>query len=784
VIVIDDTPALSQSANILINNEGAVLGFDSTIYNVFPRLLKYTDSRSLKMFLKNVDMLFDLSDPSSSDPFCRIVSNLQENRYFQHNGRKVITKIISLKMLESSRNIDKTKLDLEGAPDLAINSKKMMTLNPTMSGTSSVKSREIKISVNRMSLGDIHAINIFNLQLSMPMRKAPSTKDQLTTLAAPNGQTNQIRRQNSSDSLKTDRHNRNRGFQFKYNIIDDVYFLAENKGEIEDLEFDPTDVKNSPLAALEAEMANYVDNLIRMSDRGVSTRDITQKKIDYAEGIRLRKLTNNPNNLAEYDEYEDEELRDEEEDKENEKNKNISSIFVPDYNEANSDSTQQTRTRYTIQRMIKQKKNISYGLVVVALFILCLLSVGISIYIYRIYKNNLKKQESYDHYSHLAYSLQQNFINLNFGINSMYLLANGVVAPFAPNISALRDSSIEQFTHYTALIKEDYTKLMNNENQDYEVWLEVNQKLFEAKVTFDNKTVGYLRGIQDTLSVLIQASNLEESTSVISPSTPSQIKDVQIKTWQNLANTVLSSFYLTFTDTISQQLASLVLTKMSSFWLSPSGILIFTSGYFLLYFIFILFIELEYTKKLDKLIRLFYGFRAQDCKELIRRCEKLIDRIQSSQLNTDDELLTPAGDENAYRVGENNNGYSSVDSGDINLKKRKGKGSLVKIVSIRTCVVFFFIAGNFSFKYYTLTSNQQVADQHKEEYALGHDLEKMITATISARAWMERSLVYAETTKSISTLQNILVEMQDIWSDTQQVSYFSFLFTLSYIANK
>src|SRR3990167_5590656 len=68
-LVVQEAPEVQKRTRILINSDGDIKGFDSGMYTVFPRLIKFPNHRSLKAYLKNADGLFDMESSAKNDPF-------------------------------------------------------------------------------------------------------------------------------------------------------------------------------------------------------------------------------------------------------------------------------------------------------------------------------------------------------------------------------------------------------------------------------------------------------------------------------------------------------------------------------------------------------------------------------------------------------------------------------------------------------------------------------------------------------------------------------------------
>lgn len=252
-------PRMSSRPNVIISKEGAVQAFDSEIYALFPRLLKYNTSRTLSGYLKQVDTLFERQG-QHSEPFSQIIEGLQSNSFFLTNGKKTIVKQVAEKMLISP---DKSK----------VKEHHLATLESL--------SREVKVNVIRLAYGEFVSEDFYNLQLSLPMRVADKDAD---------------RDHSRVDSVYTDMHTKLVAFQMKYDMHADMFFLAEARNKHEQLETEA--LEEDDFNAIDAKLQEQIAKFVQAKFVQPVDELKVQSKIDYAEGIKVKRLINNQNNMV------------------------------------------------------------------------------------------------------------------------------------------------------------------------------------------------------------------------------------------------------------------------------------------------------------------------------------------------------------------------------------------------------------------------------------------------------------------------------------------------------
>lgn len=227
---------------------------------LFPRLLKFSTCRSLGAYLKHVDILFDSNVESYNEPFAEIIESLQDNQFFLKNGKKTVVKYIAEKMLQAPSTLETSRFkDYRAQGKVPLD-----------------KQKEVKVSVNRLALGDLVCEDHYNLQLSLS-RSIEEGGDQ----------------DSNFNSLNTDIEAHPVNFQIKYDLRNDAYFMAEAQNAIENLEADVVDFR-----ALDDKLEHQIADLITSRHIEAELEQVKEAKIDYAEGIRIKKLAKSANNVV------------------------------------------------------------------------------------------------------------------------------------------------------------------------------------------------------------------------------------------------------------------------------------------------------------------------------------------------------------------------------------------------------------------------------------------------------------------------------------------------------
>ena len=267
IITVTTVQKLANKANLIINKDGRlrlsiglVQSFDSGVFLIFPRLLKFSTYGSLSSYLKHIDTLFDSQINNYNEPFAEILDGLQQNQFFFKNGKKSIVKYIAEKMLQAPSTSD-------GVKDLQ-NTKNRSTTD---------KSREVKVSVNRVVLGDLICDDHYNIQISLSRG-----------LDIVDGDAD-----SNFDSLNTDMQTKTVNFQIKYDLRNDMFFMAKGQNAIENLDLNPADFKE-----FDNNLNGQISALIKSRFIKAEEEQVKEVKIDYGEGIRIKKLANSANNVV------------------------------------------------------------------------------------------------------------------------------------------------------------------------------------------------------------------------------------------------------------------------------------------------------------------------------------------------------------------------------------------------------------------------------------------------------------------------------------------------------
>lgn len=214
-------------------------------------------------YLKHADALFDQEKEGFNDPMAAIIEDLQDNVFFLKNGKKTIVKYIVEKMLRQPQQ------------------KGNDTHKSETMKTDQQKTREVKVIVNRLTFADSASPDHYDLQISIPAKKSDTQSDvQRTEL-----------NETSSMTLK----NPTVAFQIKYDIVSNMFFMVQARSEFEQLEGDnaAADFKEVD-KQLQAQIIKFIESKLQVIKEVVKEN----VKIDYAEGIKTKKLLKNDNNLV------------------------------------------------------------------------------------------------------------------------------------------------------------------------------------------------------------------------------------------------------------------------------------------------------------------------------------------------------------------------------------------------------------------------------------------------------------------------------------------------------
>ena len=433
------------------------------------------------------------------------------------------------------------------------------------------------------------------------------------------------------------------------------------------------------------------------------------------------------------------------------------------------------KTRYTIQRLIKQKKSISLGLVLLVLSIASLIALGFGVYIFLNYKNVRRSLVSFDSFSQLTFDLQKEFLYLSIPTSNYMIIQSGGYLPPAASRKEWRDFTRQQYLKSIMKTKNTLYTLKSQYQESEKVWREMDEIISSSFVTLGGKTIQYERGIQDVTAAALQYQKLEDEFPSDYDSISSDAKKLKGDLLEYLNTTILQDFYQPFKDQIEKKMVGLLDVGSTKFNVKSWLVLLFMSFYYMGFFCILVFIDIKFTRNRDRLVRLFYGFHSQDCKEIIKRCQKLVDKVEASQFGNDEELLAPAeSDQNFQSNNQTDLEKEALDDISVIRKKRKGKGTLVKIFSLKNVLAFFYITGNFIFKMYCEQDNSRALDEQKLAYMAALDIDRYLFEAMAGRGWLEKAIIQSDD-ESIEVTNKLTNRLRKTWTDFQKV-IFSFRF--------
>lgn len=436
---------------------------------------------------------------------------------------------------------------------------------------------------------------------------------------------------------------------------------------------------------------------------------------------------------------------------------------------ANEDSIEKNvlKTRYTIHRLIKNKKQLGYTFALVILLCFAMVSAGISIYIHNFYSQIQYDLVSFGHYSKITFDVESSFLFLNNDLISFEVMMAETNLPPYTSPDEFRSIVLDQVNQGTNITKEQISMLRKDNSMSKEVWLSTWTLLETAKVDTNTGSVSFDRSVQDSISLFLQAYNLEIMYSSLSQSPSTQYyQQLKVDIISKLKSGMLTPLYDVFKSGIESKLQAMLVKFSGQENNSYTATIVCLALFTLVYFVAVLLIDVEFTKKLDGFIRLFYGFRTQDCKEIIKRCERLMDKIQASQFNDDEDELLAMNDIDHVLDAKPSRDSDYIEIGS---RRRKGKGSLIKVVSLRMGLVMIFLVGTFFLKFYSLESHRLALEDLSIVYETGMVLDKFQTHLTACTVWLTRSCLQPDVNlnRTIQTIE----DTKNIWSDFQLVRF-------------
>ena len=439
----------------------------------------------------------------------------------------------------------------------------------------------------------------------------------------------------------------------------------------------------------------------------------------------------------------------------------------------NKDS--ELKTHYAIQRLIKEKKKIPYILVVFFIMVTMLVSVGFGVYIYSVYDKQQTTMKNFSYFSHKIYDIQHQIMMMSTVILQMDLSTRRTSLPEFSNLKSQIDFTLKQMSYCVKSAKDSLNDLKESKNSDRDAWLKAYSIIQDSKVRLYGQEVNFEKAIHQVFSHMIDLYNLEfayPSSNKLMDFDKQIIKQTMI---QQIQPVILEPFYINFEANLWSKIMQAQADITTGSRISNSGMIIGLLIFYALYFIALILIDIEFMKKLDKIVRLFYGFTPLDCQVIIRRCEKLVDSIQSAQFGNDVELVEEDDDYKTYQEmalpsADKSNG---VDGQDLMVRRRKGKGSLVKVFSIKNLIILAILTGLFCFKYIMIAQNTEFINEMNESYLVSAQADQIKVLIATNRAWLERLVIDGLTGKEEYAKQSHQ-KLQDLWKNFQFVSFYQF----------
>lgn len=438
-------------------------------------------------------------------------------------------------------------------------------------------------------------------------------------------------------------------------------------------------------------------------------------------------------------------------------------------------SANQIKTRHTIQKQIQSKRQLQFKVYLATLFLLTVISAGFSIFAHQYYSNLQFEIASFDHYSSILFNAEYHYLSLNNNLVGFETVLAGSFLPPYTSAPEFRNVVLSEVYQATTKVKEQMAILRKDNSMSQEVWLNILNLLDKSKVVQQGEEVSFERALHESIVQFVQLYTWEIQTNSLTTANSDYSFQIKSNTINKLKRRMLYSNLEQFRTKIDPSLKSLLESYSQNETSSNLGFTVSLAVFCLILFAAILLIDLEFMKKLDRLVRLFYGFKTQDCQEITRRCERLMDKIQAAQFNSDEEFM-----------GVNDNEYvkSSVleqdpDAVDQANRKRKGKGSLVKIVTSRMVLVLFFIICNFFFKFYGILSRKQALDDFTKIYYIGLDFDRFNYLLSASDALIVKACL--EPDINLNKSKELMDITFKVWEELQKVGFFLSYLILSNI---
>lgn len=290
IIQITKVDLINNTAHIVVDGKGNVLGFDSAIYSVFPRLAKCHNSRMLQAYLRSADSLFHMNSQRANENMRNTLDEIMFNKHFMENGSKTVPKLIAPKM------VIKTK----GKGPSSNSNYEYKQYSKALSRQSESPDFNDQGAFENLGLGlrkehfevmvTIQAISVANRVLEgvfcliVPMMKA---------LTPPNPRLSYDRTFGTNQAVAISKMLVPKR-QFKYHLANDIFYMidvdvdrnapnANNNVRQRKL---PNQVKDK----LENDEIEFINRLLHVTATSSRKNIMEREAIDWGEGIHLKKL--------------------------------------------------------------------------------------------------------------------------------------------------------------------------------------------------------------------------------------------------------------------------------------------------------------------------------------------------------------------------------------------------------------------------------------------------------------------------------------------------------------
>ena len=188
--------------------------------------------------------------------------------------------------------------------------------------------------------------------------------------------------------------------------------------------------------------------------------------------------------------------------------------------------------------------------------------------------------------------------------------------------------------------------------------------------------------------------------------------------------------------------------------------------YFFVFIAVLLFLELKSMRNLESLIKVFFGFDHPSCREMKKKCQKLISKIQQTHLDNEDELFAATEADHQPAHAKATLQKQQADDG-LGFRKRRTKGTLGSFCTLKPVAAVFYFVCSFGFKLYSEIGNRQTLEESAFIYGAGLDVSRLRHESLAVRAWVERSALAAPSSKesALSSADDLIAT----WTRYQKV---------------